>query len=156
MSEFVYVTAEGLARMQEEWRERTEVKRIQIAERLHNAIRMGDLSENADYHTAKEDQAFNEGRVRELEDQLARAQLITPDGGSKMVRVGSKVTIIEVGFEDTQETYRIVGPLEANPTDGFISNESPIGKALLGARRGQTVKAQTPGGEMAFKVVEIS
>lgn len=156
MSDFAYVTAEGLARMHEELRERIEVKRIQIADRLQSAIRMGDLSENADYHTAKEDQAFNEGRIRELEGQIARAKIIASDGGSKVVRVGSTVTIAEDGLDDAEETYRIVGPLEANPLEGLISHESPIGKALLGARRGQRVTAHTPGGEIVFKVLTIA
>lgn len=155
MVDYVYVTPEGLARMQEELRERKEVRRVEIAARLESAIKMGDLSENADYHAAKEDQAFNEGRIRDLEDQLWRVKVITSHKTTKTVQLGSQVTIVEVGDEEFEESYRIVGAQEADPTQGRISNESPIGRALLGARPGDVVSAETPAGRLRFKVVQI-
>ncbi len=155
MVDYVYVTAEGLAKMQEELRERKEVRRVEIAERLESAIKMGDLSENADYHTAKEDQAFNEGRIRDLEDQLWRVQVIISNKTAKTVQLGSQVTIMELDGEDFEESYQIVGAQEADPPQGRISNESPIGRALLGARPGDVVSAETPAGRLRFKVLHI-
>lgn len=151
-----YVTAEGLQNLKDELAERTEVRRVEIAERLHAAIKMGDLKENADYHAAKEDQAFNEGRIQRLEDALLNAVLIDENTATDRVRLGSTVTIAEVDYEDEEETYRIVGPQEADPGAGLISNVSPIASALLGARVGDVVTAATPGGDIDFKVIIIS
>ena len=152
----VFVTPEGLTNMKAELKERTEVKRQEIAERLDAAIKMGDLKENADYHTAKEDQGFNEGRIQQLQDRILRAQIIEESSAKDRVRLGNTVTVAEVGFEDDEETYRIVGSTEADPVNGKISHKSPIGQALMGARPGQVVKAKTPNGLIEFKVVEIS
>ncbi|MCO5184695.1 MAG: transcription elongation factor GreA [Anaerolineae bacterium] len=151
-----YVTAEGLQNLKDELTERTEVRRVEIAERLHAAIKMGDLKENADYHAAKEDQAFNEGRIQRLEDAILNAVLIDENTPTDRVRLGSTVTIAEVDYEDEEETYRIVGPQEADPGAGLISNVSPIATALLGARVGDVVTAATPGGDIDFKVISIS
>lgn len=151
----VYVTAAGLEQMKTELEERIEVKRPAIAERLEAAIKMGDLKENADYHAAKEDQAFNEGRIKELEYSLHRVKVIEHSGGSDVVRIGSTVTVAEVGYEDEEETYRIVGAHEADPSKGFISNESPVGSALLGAKAGAEVIVQTPRGALKFKVIHV-
>lgn len=151
-----YITAEGLAKIKEELEYLKNVKRVEISEKLKLAIAEGDLSENADYHDAKEQQSFTEGRIRDLENSLRQAKLIEEDQkpGNK-VRVGATVVIAEVGFEDEEEEYRIVGVHEADPSKGLISNESPIGRALLGAKKGETVSAETPRGMMQFKVLQI-
>lgn len=150
----VYVTKEGLQKMQEELEHLTKVKRPEISERLRDAISQGDLSENADYDYAKQEQAFMEGRIQELEDALRRAEVIEDGGPGDKVRVGSTVTIVEDGV-DAEETYRIVGAQEADPTNGYISNESPIGRALLGAKAGQVVTVETPSGGMELKIKSI-
>jgi transcription elongation factor GreA len=151
-----YVTAEGLASLKEEMAYRIDVRRVEIAGRLSVAIKMGDLKENADYHAAKEDQAFNEGKIQQLQNAILNAVLIEDSTAIDRVRLGSTVTIVEVEYEDEEETYRIVGPQEADPTNGYISNVSPIARALMGARKGDVVTAATPGGNIAFKVVSIS
>lgn len=151
----VYVTKEGLQKMQDELEHLIQVKRPEISERLRDAISQGDLSENADYDYAKQEQAFLEGRIQELEDALGRAEVIEDGRPSDKVRVGSTVTIVEDG-NDEEETYRIVGAQEADPTNGYISNESPIGRALLGAKKGQVVTVETPSGGMELKVKSIS
>ncbi|HZD10438.1 MAG TPA: transcription elongation factor GreA [Candidatus Binatia bacterium] len=151
----VYVTKDGLEKMQEELEYLTKVKRPEISERLQAAIAQGDLSENADYSYAKQEQAFMEGRIKDLEDALRRAKIIKDGGSGDQVRVGSTVTIVEDGF-DEEETYRIVGAQEADPTNGYISNESPIGRALLGAKTGQVVTVETPSGGLELKIKSIS
>ena len=150
----MYITEEGLEKMKAELDELKNVRRLQLSERLREAIAQGDLSENADYHAAKEEQGFLEGRIRELENAVRRSKIIKDRGPSDVVRVGSTVTIVDDEYGD-EERYRIVGVHEAAPTDGLISNESPIGQALLGAKVGQTVKVRTPAGEMRFKVKVI-
>lgn len=150
----VYITEEGLEKIKEELHYLKEVKRLDISERLQIAIAQGDLSENADYHYAKQEQAFMEGRIKDLEDTLRRAKLIKEQGPSDRVRVGSTVTIVEDGMDET-ETYRIVGVEEAAPADGFISNQSPIGRALLGARVGETVTVETPAGGLDLQIKAI-
>ncbi len=142
-----YVTEEGLQRIKEELEYLTTVKRLELSDRLQKAISQGDLSENADYHDAKREQGFLEGRIRELESSLRRAQVIEDHGRTDRVRIGCTVTVQEVG-EDVEETYRIVGVHEAAPADGLISNESPFGQALLGAKVGETVQVRTPAGEV--------
>ncbi len=151
----VYLTPDGLKAIKEELDFLKNEKRAHLSERLRKAISMGDLSENADYHAAKEDQAFMEGRIRDLEDTLRRAKIIETPGASDKVRVGSHVTIKEDGYDD-EETYHIVGVHEADPSQGRISNESPFGRALLGARIGQTVRVDTPTGILSLKVLRIS
>ena len=151
----VYLTPAGLEAIKEELVFLKNEKRAQISERLRKAIAMGDLSENADYHAAKEDQAFMEGRIRDLENTLRRSQIIETAGPSEKVRVGSRVTIKENGYDD-EETYHIVGVHEADPGNGRISNESPFGRALLGARVGQTVRVDSPTGILSLKVLRIA
>jgi len=151
----VYVTQDGLEKMQEELDYLIKVKRPEISERLQEAISQGDLSENADYDYAKQEQAFMEGRIKDLEDSLRRAQVIKDGGAGDRVRVGSTVTIIENGH-DEEETYRIVGVQEADPTNGYISNESPFGRALLGAKKGEVVTVKTPSGGLELTVKSIS
>jgi transcription elongation factor GreA len=151
----VYVTREGLQSMEEELELLKNEKRPELSERLRAAIAQGDLSENADYHYAKQEQAFLEGRIKDLEDSLRRAKVIKDEGPADTIRVGSTVTIVENGF-DEEETYRIVGVHEADPGNGFISNESPIGQALLGARVGDVVNVETPAGGMELTIKAIS
>lgn len=151
----VYLTEEGLQSIKDELEQLKNVRRPEIAQKLRAAVSQGDLSENADYHDAKDEQGFLEGRIRELEDSLRRAQLIEDNGPTDAVRVGSTVTIQEDGYDDL-ETYRIVGVHEADPSQGFISNESPFGRALLGARVNQTVAVETPSGSAMLRVVKIA
>jgi transcription elongation factor GreA len=156
LNDVVYVTSEGLQKIKEELDYLTGEKREEIAQKLEAAIAQGDLKENADYHAAKEEQAFVEGRIRDLEDSLRRAKIIEHEGPSNQVRVGSRVTVVEVGYEDEPETYHIVGAHEADPAGGRISNESPIGRALLGAKKGQVVAAETPGGQIELQIQSIN
>lgn len=153
--DIVYLTAEGLQQIEDELEYLTTVRREEISLKLEAAIRQGDLKENADYHDAKDEQGFVEGRIRDLEDSLRRAQLIEDSGPSDVVRVGSTVTVSEEGFDEV-EKYNIVGAHEADPGNGRISNESPIGRALLGARTGDIVSAETPAGEIRFEIQSIS
>lgn len=155
MDDVVYLTPEGLQKIHDELEHLKTARREEIAIKLEAAIKQGDLKENADYHDAKEEQAFIEGRIRDLEDSLRRAQVIQDTGPSNRVRVGSTVTVVEEGYDDT-ETYSIVGAHEADPTNGRISNESPIGRALLGAKIGQTVRVETPAGLVNFVIQSIS
>jgi len=150
----VYLTEEGLQKIEDELQYLKTVRREEMALKLEAAIRQGDLKENADYHDAKDEQGFIEGRIRDLEDSLRRSKLIEDTGPSDIVRVGSTVTVSEEGFDD-EETYNIVGAHEADPGNGRISNESPIGRALLGARAGDTVRAETPAGEIRFVIQSI-
>lgn len=150
----IYVTQEGLAELKQELDELINVKRPDLSDRLEKAIAEGDLRENADYQDAKHEQSLMEGRIRFLEDSLRRAELIKDNIPTDVVRVGSTVTIIDIEF-DEEETYRIVGVYQADPSKGFISNESPIGQALLGKKKGAKVTVQTPGGEAEFKIKSI-
>jgi transcription elongation factor GreA len=151
----VYVTEEGLENIKQELEHLKGEKREEISQRLEVAISHGDLSENADYAYAKQEQAFVEGRIKDLEDSLRRAKVIDNDGRSDKVRVGNTVTVVEEGFEDTPETYFIVGVREADPSNGRISNESPFGKALLGQKVGAKVKVNTPAGIIELKLTKI-
>ena len=154
INDVVYLTEEGLQKIKDELVYLKNEKREEISAKLQAAIAQGDLKENADYHTTKEEQAFIEGRIRDLEDSLRRAKVISDVGPSDVIRVGSTVTVTEEGYDDL-ETYYIVGVHEADPSNGRISNESPIGSALLGARKGQTVRVATPGGEVRLQVQSI-
>ncbi|HNS40205.1 MAG: transcription elongation factor GreA [Anaerolineae bacterium] len=151
----LYLTPEGLQQIKDELENIRTVRREEIAQKLEIAIKQGDLKENADYHDAKEEQGLLEARARQLEDMLRRAKVIEKKGPSNIVQVGSTVTVSEDGY-DEMETYTIVGALEANPAQGKISNESPIGRALLGATKGSTVNASTPQGQIAFTIHDIS
>jgi transcription elongation factor GreA len=154
MADQPYLTAEGAARLKVELEQLKGPAREDIAQRLRSAIQMGDLSENADYSKAKEDQAFLEGRIQELEYLLYNAVIVEEKTGARdIVEVGVHVTVQEEDFEP--ETYHLVGAKEADPPSGKISNESPIGKALLGHREGDTVTADTPGGELSLKILKI-
>jgi transcription elongation factor GreA len=139
----VYITKEGIQKIKEELAHLKTTRTEEIAAKLQTAIAQGDLKENADYHAAKEEQGFVEGRIRDLEDSLRRAKVIKDVGPSDVVRVGNTVTVF-VEDDEEAETYNIVGAHEADPSNGRISNESPFGRALIGAKVGQTVAAQTP------------
>jgi transcription elongation factor GreA len=152
-----FLTEEGAEELRKELDELITIKRPALAVQLKEAISQGDLSENADYSDAKEQQAFLEGRIQYLENLLRHATIIKDDGEGGVpvdVQPGLEVTI--QGEGDPPETYRIVGAAEADPRSGKISNESPIGSALLGRRKGDVVKVQTPGGEWEVKILDIS
>ncbi|RMF50681.1 MAG: transcription elongation factor GreA [Anaerolineae bacterium] len=151
----IYLTAEGAQKLRQELEYLETTKRQELAERLRSAIQMGDLSENADYHKAKEDQAFLEGRIQELKYTLQNAEIIdeSNNGKREVVDIGATVTIQEAGYEP--ETYQVVGAKEANPREGKISNESPIGRAILGKRAGDEVEVQAPGGKMRFTILDV-
>jgi transcription elongation factor GreA len=154
MEQDVYLTPEGEAKLKAELEELKGPKRDEIAKRLRSAIQMGDLSENADYHKAKEDQGFMEGRIQELEYILRNAKIIdVSDISADSVQVGARVTVQEGDYP--AETYFLVGATEADPRNGRISNESPIGRVLLGGRVGDEVTASTPGGEIKLKILKI-
>lgn len=148
-----YLTREGAKKLRAELDELVDFKRPELAVKLTDAIAMGDLKENADYHDAKEKQAFLEGRIRQLETLLRSAVIIEDQGGNGEVHIGSTVTIQEEDFDP--ETYRIVGAAEANPRDGMISNESPLGAALLGKKKGKKVSINTAEGKLTFKIKAI-
>jgi len=151
----VYLTADGARKLRDELEQLKNVKRPELAARLRHAIQQGDLSENADYHAAKEDQGFLEGRILELE-RLLRDTVILDESSVDItsVRLGVKVTVVEQGFDD-REMFQIVGRAEANPAQGRISNESPLGQALIGKKIGDTVHIAAPGGTTIFKIVAI-
>ena len=146
MNETKYLTPEGKAKLEAELEELKTTGRLELAERLKHAISMGDLSENADYHKAKEDQGFMEGRIQELEAILGSAKVIETKSKYDEVTLGARVTIKEADYPP--ETYHLVGSNEANPREGRISHESPIGKALIGHKAGESVKAILPNGNV--------
>ena len=145
MNETHYLTPEGKGKLEKELLELTTKEREKIAHRLKNAISMGDLSENAEYHKAKEDQGFLEGRIQEIEIILKNAELIDTTIKYEEVSIGARVTIKEAEYPP--EVYFLVGSKEANPSEGKISNESPIGKALLGHKVGDVVRVELPQDE---------
>jgi transcription elongation factor GreA len=149
----VYLTSEGAAKLKSELEQLRGPKRSEMAERLRRAVRQGDLSENADYIMAKEAQAFLEGRIQELELLLREAVVVDPSPASDQIQIGSTVVVVEDGRDP--ETFMVVGAKEAKPSEGRISNESPIGQALLGKRLGEVAEAVTPGGSIRLKILEI-
>ena len=154
MSDQSYLTVEGAEKIKAELAELKGPRRTELAQRLRSAIQMGDLSENADYHKAKEDQGFLEGRIKELEYLLHNAVIVDISEVSRdSVQVGTRITIQEEGEEP--ETYLMVGASEADPRNGRISNESPIGAALFGKKVGEIAVAETPGGQIQFKILKI-
>ena len=152
MTQQTYLTPEGEAKLKAELKELTGARREELSKRLRSAIQMGDLSENADYHKAKEDQAFLEGRIQEIEAAL-RTAVIIEKTRNDVVTIGSHVTVQEENFDP--ETYYVIGAKEADPRNGKISNESPIGKALMDHKVGDVIEAETPGGKLKFKILKI-
>lgn len=151
----IYITEEGLRAIHEELERLRTVGRAEVARKIGEAKADGDISENAGYDEAKNQQAFLEGRIMELEQKLKHAVVIqSHDSPAEIVELGRTVTIREVGYSDA-ETYLIVGSAEANPSNGRISNESPMGKSLIQKRVGDRVMVKSPGGELEFEIVGI-
>jgi transcription elongation factor GreA len=148
-----FLTPEGLQKLEEELEFLITVRRPEVARDIHEAKMDGDVSENAGYEEAKRQQAFLEGRIMTIEAILKNAVIIESDGASDEAGLGARVTVLEEGFEP--ETYTIVGSAEANPGDGRISNESPLGKALLGHKVGDRVAYDSPGGPIEMEILEI-
>ncbi|MCC6906256.1 MAG: transcription elongation factor GreA [Anaerolineae bacterium] len=142
------MTAAKLKELQVELKQLVDVQKPELAVRLKTAIAMGDLKENADYHAAKEDQAFLEGRIQKLTEMIQGAEVVSEDHFRT-------VTVIEEGIGE-EETFLIVSPTEANPAEGRISYESPLGAALQHGKPGQTVRIDTPAGETVFRIIRVS
>ena len=151
----VMLTKEGLEKYQEELETLRNVKRKEISEKIKVALSFGDLSENSEYDEAKNEQAKIEARIADLEVMLKNVKLITEEEmtGDK-VHVGSTVKILDLEFNE-EETFQLVGSAEAEPRNGKISDDSPIGRAIIGHVAGETVDAETPGGLIQIKIVEI-
>lgn len=149
----VMLTQEGKNKLIERLEYLKSVKRLEIADRLKAAIALGDLSENSEYTDAKNEQGFLEGEIKELEEKIHNSEIIQDDG-SDVVSIGTKVRILDVEF-DEEETYTIVGSTEADPDENKISNESPIGAAIIGQTAGSTVQVHAPAGILQYKILEI-
>ncbi|MGB1249540.1 MAG: transcription elongation factor GreA [Candidatus Promineifilaceae bacterium] len=151
------LTPEGVNRLQNELTHLKTTKREEVAARLERALDDGqddEFVDNAELESARNDQSFIEGRIIEIDYMLKNHELIEDVSDRSKVRIGSHVTVMEVGF-DEKERYHLVGAAEANPAEGRISNESPLGSALLGAKLKQTVQFEAPGGSIEFKVIKI-
>jgi transcription elongation factor GreA len=154
MDQISYLTEKGAKELRAELERLKGPARQEISKRLRSAIEMGDLSENADYITAKEEQGFLEGRIKELDAVLSNVVIIDElKSDTNTVNIGNTVVFTEDDFPP--EEYQMVGPKEADPANGRISHESPIGKALLGRRVGDTVKVSSPNGQYEIKIVKI-
>ena len=148
-----FLTQEGYQKLQEELDYLRTPKRQEVPNRLHEAMEGGELIEDAEYEAAKNEQAFVEGRIQELEILLANARVIEHTGVREVIQVGAKVTLQEDGNDP--EMYTIVGPAEANPRNGRISNESPLGRALMDKRAGETVRVDAPGGSFTVQILKV-
>lgn len=152
----VILTSEGLVKLEAELDQLKSEKRREVADRIKQAISYGDLSENSEYDDAKNEQAFIEGRIITLEKMLRNARIIQDDEvDTEAVSVGSKVSLKDVEFNDIVE-YTIVGSAESNPAESRISNESPVGQALLGKRKGDLVDVNVPVGKIQYEVLDIT
>jgi transcription elongation factor GreA len=152
MSKKYLLTQEGLQKLNDELKELISQKRPEVIERIREAASHGDLSENADYAQAREEQSFIEGRVLEIEDIIKNAEIITTNSHGSTVTIGSTVT---VKINGNEKKYTIVGSNEANPKEGKISNESLVGNALLGRKAHEKFKINAPAGEMEYEIVSI-
>jgi len=151
----VILTVEGLKKMEQELEHLKTVRRREVAERIKQAREFGDISENSEYEDAKNEQAFIEGRILTLEKMLRNARVVDEtDLNPNVVSIGSTVRLKDLEYNDTMEVT-LVGSSEANPDDHKISNESPVGKAILGKKAGNVVEVTTPGGVMKFKILAI-
>jgi transcription elongation factor GreA len=148
-----FLTRQGYDKLQEELEYLRTVKRQEVAVRLHEAMEGGELIEDAEYEAAKNEQAFVEGRIQELEITLGNARLIDEAAHSDIVQVGSHVTIQE--DDNEPENYTIVGHAEANPREGLVSNESPLGRALMDHRPGDTVRVDAPAGAFTVRIIKV-
>ncbi|MDQ7025170.1 MAG: transcription elongation factor GreA [Anaerolineae bacterium] len=156
IDETQYLTQEGMDSLEKRLNYLTKVRRAEIAERLRQALEDGgELTENTEYEDAKNEQAFIEGEIVRIDYVLRHAKLIENTGDTDEVYIGSLVKVVEKGADDIEE-YRLVGPAEANPREGKISTESPLGKALIGAKVGDKVKIQAPDGDITFIIQDIS
>jgi len=152
----VILTREGLEQLEDELENLRSVKRAEVKERLKEAIALGDLSENSEYDDAKNEQAFMEGRILELEKMIRNAKVIEDDVQQEgVISVGSLVKVRDIEFDEISE-YRLVGTVEADPMNNRISNESPVGRALLGHKAGETVNVEVPAGIIKMEILEIS
>lgn len=147
-----YVSEEGLEKLKQELHDLKTKKRQEIAARLEHAKTLGDLSENAEYQEAKEEQSLVEGQIAELEEMVRNAVVIAKAHGTDKVEIGSTIKTVS---EKGESVYTIVGSEEANPAEGKISNESPLGKAFLGRRAGEEVEVKTPAGSTKYRILEI-
>lgn len=153
MQDQTFITKEGLIKLEEELLELKNVKRKEVALHIQEAKELGDLSENAAYSDAKDEQAFLHGRILEIEATIRNATVIAKDNNSKVVRVGSSLTVSGNGEE---KQFTIAGSNEADPAQGIISNESPMGKAFLGKKPGDRVAIEVPKGMIEYEIIEIS
>lgn len=153
MSAEKYLTPEGLEKLKKDLDFLKTVRREEIRKRIEEAIKLGDLSENAEYHEAKDDQGLNEARIREAEEILKDYVLINEQkGGKSLVEVGST---LKVKYNGLEKTFTIVGPSEANPAIGLISNESPLGQAFIGHKVKDEVEVDAPAGKIKYKILAI-
>ena len=148
-----YLSKDGLEKLRAELDAMTSVKRPEVAQRIHDAKEHGDLSENAEYEDAKNEQAFVEGRIQTLQALIKNATIIDENHSTDHVQIGSTVI---VDSTDGEEKFQIVGSAEAKPTEGRISNESPVGRALLGKKKGEKVIVKVPAGDFTYKIISIS
>jgi transcription elongation factor GreA len=148
-----YISEEGLAKLRAELEDLVNVRRGEIAQRIHDAKEHGDLAENAEYEDAKNEQAFVEGQIQRLEALVKNATIIDGNHGTDHVQIGSTV---KVDGSDGKEVFTIVGSTEASPREGKISNESPVGRALLGKHKGESVVVHVPAGDFSYKILDIS
>ena len=154
MAKTIKLTDEGLKKLQQELENLKTEGRKDIAEKIKVARGYGDLSENSEYHEAKNEQAKIEARIVELEAMLKNVEIISGGENSDTVQLGSKVKVLDVEFDEECE-YQIVGSPEADVKKGLISDESPVGKALIGHKAGDRIVAEAPSGEIVFKIIEI-
>jgi transcription elongation factor GreA len=151
----VLLTQDGLKRLEDELESLKSIKRREVAERIKVAIGYGDISENSEYEDAKNEQAFIEGRIITLEKMLRNARIINHDEiDLETVSIGSTVVVEDLEFGDTME-YSIVGTAESDPLNNKISNESPVGRAIIGKKKGTTVEVNVPAGIIQYKIVDI-
>ena len=156
MTKQVLMTDEGLKNLEAELEELKADKRKEIAEKIKVALSFGDLSENSEYDEAKNEQAIVEARIASIENMLKNVKIINEDElSTEIIHVGSKVKVRDIDFDDICE-YKIVGSSEADPVNGRISDESPVGKGLIGHKVGEKVEIETPAGSMSYEVLEIS
>ena len=148
-----FLTRQGFQKLQDELEYLRNVKRQEVAERLHEAMEGGELIEDAEYEAAKNEQAFVEGRIQELEILLANARLIDENAKMDVIQIGATVTIQEDSGEP--EMYTIVGPAEANPREGRISHESPLGRALMDHRATEVVRVEAPAGSFTVRILKV-
>ena len=151
----VILTPEGFKKLKEEIERLSNDKRREVADRIKTAREFGDIAENAEYDDAKNEQMLLEHRIATLEERLRDARVISKkDVAKDVVSIGSKVKLRDIGAKQTVE-YRIVGSAEANPAENKLSNESPVGKAIIGRKKGETVEVAAPRGALKFKILEI-